>query len=90
VKKMKEPPIGSVLLDGFACAWQRAPYGWSICGSDGSWSYTWKELLKDLYPQDREHLQKTAIWAEATKDVGQLPRIIFVPGEELVEEEEYE
>jgi len=80
---MKEPPIGSVLLDGFACAWQRAPYGWSICGSDGSWSYTWKELLKDLYPQDREHLQKTAIWAEATKDVGQLPRIIFVPGEEL-------
>lgn len=83
MKKMKEPPIGSVLLDGFACAWQRGPYGWNICGSDGSWAYTWKQLSKDLYPTGKERLKKTEVWADATKDVGPLPRIIFVPGEKL-------
>jgi len=88
VKKMKEPPIGSVLLDGFACAWQRGPYGWNICGSDGSWTYTWKQLLQDLYPTDERILQITKVWAESIKDVGQIPRIIFVPGEELITEED--
>jgi hypothetical protein len=45
-KKRKEPELNSVVLaDGNA--WQRLPNGWFMAGTDGSWNYSWKQLLKE-------------------------------------------
>jgi len=46
---MKEPPMGSIVVDKRGSAWQKHPVGWAMAGSDGSWNYSWKELLKELH-----------------------------------------
>jgi len=80
---MKEPPLGSIVVDVGGSAWQRSPVGWTTCCGDGSWSYTWKELLKELYvPID----YPTPEWAKTLGDP-RLPLIVYVPHEELIFEE---
>lgn len=79
-KKMKEPPMGSIVISKSGTAWQHDPVGWSTAGSDGSWSYTWNELLKELYrPMD----YPTKEWAPVLDDP-RLPCIVYVPHEELI------
>jgi hypothetical protein len=79
-KKMKEPPMGSIVVDIKGGAWQRSPVGWSSADGDGSWRYTWKELLKELYePMD----YPTQKWAPVLGDP-RLPCIVYVPHEELI------
>ena len=81
MKKMKEPPMGSVVMDIKGRAWQRHPVGWSISGGDGSWSYSWRQLLLELYtPSDSP---ATPLWEPAVGDP-RLPFIIYVPHEELI------
>jgi hypothetical protein len=83
-KVMKEPPMGSVVVDIRGSAWQRHPVGWAVAGSDMSWSYTWKQLLKELYsPMDYPSQE----WAPVLHDP-RLPLIVYVPHEELLLEEE--
>lgn len=77
---MIEPPMGSVVVDTCGSAWQRSPVGWSSCGSDGSWNYTWKELLKEL---NRYMDYPTEAWAAVLGDK-RLPCIVYVPHEELI------
>ena len=86
-KKMKEPPMGSVVIDMCGSAWQRHPRGWAISGSDGSWWYTWERVLaEDLY----RHMDYPSIdWAPVLDDP-RLPLIVYVPHEELLTEEELE
>lgn len=84
-KMMIEPPMGSVVIDKSGSAWQRHPVGWSISGSDGSWSYTWKQLLKELYTNMND--SPSEMWAPAMGDP-RLPIIVYVPHEELIVEEE--
>lgn len=43
----KEPPLHSVVLDRAGSAWQRLPSGWAMCGADGSWFYTWEQVLAE-------------------------------------------
>ena len=79
-KKMKQPPLGSVIVDKKGSAWQRDPIGWVMAGGDGSWFYTWKQLLKELYePMD----YPTQEWAPVLTDP-RLPLIVYVPNEELI------
>ena len=86
MKKMKEPPMGSVVISKSGTAWQLDPTGWSMAGSDGSWSYTWNQLLKELYePMD----YPTAEWAQVLGDP-RLPLIVYIPHEELIYDEEEE
>lgn len=86
MKKMKEPPMGSVVISVCGSAWQRHPVGWAIAGSDMSWSYTWNQLLKELYtPMDYPSEQ----WAPVLHD-SRLPLIVYVPHEELLIEEDDE
>ena len=81
--KMKEPPMGSVVIDVRGSAWQRHPIGWSMSGSDGSWSYSWKTLLKELHEKFE---YPTAEWAPALGDP-RVPMIVYVPHEELMIED---
>ena len=83
---MKQPPIGSVVVDRRGGAWQRQPNGWYMSGSDGSWRYTWKELLKELYEEMRH---PTIEWEPVLGDT-RLPMIVYVPHEELLMGEEEE
>ena len=87
MSKMKEPPMGSVILDSHGSAWQRHPVGWCIAGGDGSWSYTWAQLSKELYTIDKDFVP-TQTWAPVVHQLGKVPRILFVPGEELINGEE--
>ncbi len=80
MKKMKEPPMGSVVIDKRGSAWQRHPVGWSIAGSDMSWSYTWSKLLTELY---EEADYPSSAWAPVLGDE-RLPCIVYVPHEELL------
>ena len=70
-KKLKEPPLHSIVIDRSGSAWQRVPTGWAICGSDNSWFYTWEQVLND--PQDTHDIYKeiyrdevTVIWTPKT------------------------
>ena len=84
MKKMKEPPMGSIVVDMGGSAWQKHPVGWAIAGSDMSWSYTWNQLLKELYkPMD----YPTEQWHPVLHDP-RLPCIVYVPHEELITGEE--
>ena len=83
---MKQPPMGSVVVDTRGSAWQRHPVGWAIAGSDMSWSYTWSMLLKELH-QESEH--PTAKWKPVLGDP-RLPVIVYVPHEELITDEDEE
>jgi hypothetical protein len=85
-KQMIEPPIGSVVLDASGSAWQRHPNGWSIAGGDDSWNYTWKQLLVDLYTRTND--SPTQTWQPVLDKLGRYPRILFIPGEELIEEKD--
>lgn len=83
----KEPPIGSVILDKSGSAWQRNGYGnWDIAGGDGSWSYTWAQLQRDLVIQEND--VPTQTWLPVIESMGKTPRILFIPGEELIDEQE--
>ena len=89
MKKMKEPPIGSVVIDVTGSAWQRSPRGWSTSGSDGSWFYDWKRVVEqELYTPDRDFIP-TQEWAQVLGDP-RLPCIVYVPHEELLIEESTE
>jgi len=82
--KMIEPPIGSVVVDKSGGAWQRQTVGWVMSGSDGSWNYSWKKLLKSL----NETMDcPTPIWAPVLNDP-RLPFIVYIPHEELIVEDE--
>ena len=84
MKKMKEPPMGSIVVDKGGSAWQRHPVGWAVAVSDMSWSYTWNQLLKELYkPMD----YPTQEWHPVLHDP-RLPLIVYVPHEELIAEED--
>lgn len=85
--KMKEPPMGSVVIDKSGSAWQRHPVGWSISGSDMSWSHTWRQLQESLYTTLNESPSQE--WRPAMGDP-RLPFIVYVPHEELFVEEEDE
>lgn len=85
MKKIKEPPMGSVVIDKSGSAWQRHPVGWSIAGSDGSWTYSWRQLQKELNNVLNE--SPTEQWKPAMGDP-RLPFIVYVPHEELIIEEE--
>jgi hypothetical protein len=78
--------MGSVIVDKKGSAWQRHPIGWSMSGSDGSWHYAWKELLKELY-DDMDY--PTVAWLPVLGD-NRLPCIVYVPHEELIWENEDE
>lgn len=86
-KVMKEPPLGSVVIDKTGSAWQRGTLGWSNSGSDGSWAYTWERVLKEeLYLElDNPTLQ----WESVLTDP-RLPCIVYIPNEELIWEKEEE
>jgi hypothetical protein len=87
---MKQPPIGSIVVDRRGSAWQRCPIGWVIAGSDMSWSYTWKKLLTELYEDtDSAVSDVTPEWAPVLGDK-RLPCIVYVPHEELIWEDEDE
>jgi hypothetical protein len=85
-KVMKEPPMGSVVIDRSGSAWQRHPVGWCVSGGDGSWNYTWKELLKELYLGMTDG-GPTPEWAPVLGDP-RLPCIVYVPHEELLIDED--
>ena len=87
-KMMKEPPMGSIVVDISGSAWQRHPVGWCVSGGDGSWNYTWKELLKELYLGMTDG-GPTPEWAPVLGD-SRLPCIVYVPHEELLIEESTE
>lgn len=84
MKKMKEPPMGSVVISKSGSAWQLHPAGWSVAGNDGSWSYTWRQLLKELYEPMYHPTQE---WEPVLTDP-RLPFIVYIPNEELIIEEE--
>lgn len=86
-KKMKEPPMGSVVIDSSGSAWQRHPVGWAVSGTDGSWTYSWKQLQKEL--NNTLNDSPTQEWKPAMGDP-RLPLIVYVPHEELITEEEDE
>lgn len=82
-KVMKEPPIGSVVIDVTGSAWQRSPRGWSNSGSDGSWFYDWKRVVEqELYTPDRDFIP-TQEWKQVLGDP-RLPCIVYIPHEELI------
>lgn len=81
--QMKEPPMGSVVIDVHGSAWQRHPVGWSISGGDGSWSYSWKQLLKELHGYKDDRFIPSIEWAPVLGD-SRLPCIVYVPHEELL------
>lgn len=81
MKKMKEPPMGSVIVAVNGSAWQRHPVGWSVSGGDGSWSYSWSELLAELYVSMEQ--SATIAWRPVLNDP-RLPCIVYVPHEELI------
>ena len=83
---MIEPPMGSVVIGKNGTAWQKDPNGWVMTGSDGSWHYSWKELLKELN-DDMDY--PTREWAPVLGDP-RLPCIVYVPHEELIWDEEEE
>jgi hypothetical protein len=85
-KSMKEPPMGSIIVDKRGSAWQKHPVGWAMTGSDGSWNYSWKELLKELH-QDMDYPSEK--WAPTLGDK-RLPCIVYVPHEDLLWEDSYE
>lgn len=86
-KIMKEPPIGSVVIDVTGSAWQRSPRGWSNSGSDGSWFYDWKRVVEqELYTPDRDFTPSEE-WKPVLGDP-RLPLIVYVPHEELITEDE--
>ena len=85
-KKMKEPPIGSVVIARNGSAWQKDPKGWGMVGSDGSWKYTWATLVNELY---EEMDYPTQEWAPVLGDP-RLPLIVYVPHEELITDEDEE
>lgn len=76
-----EPPMGSVIIDASGSAWQRHHTGWSIAGSDMSWTYDWKQLSKELY--EVLNTNPTEEWLPAMNDP-RLPIIVYVPHEELI------
>lgn len=83
----KEPPMGSVLIDAKGSAWQRHPVGWNISGGDGSWSYTWKQLLKELHlPMNQGATEK---WAPVLTDP-RIPCIIYIPNQKQINEKSNE
>ena len=81
--KMVEPPAGSVILDMSGNAWQHVGIGWVIAGSDMSWAYNWKEMQAELSQDISALFNVTPEWAKAAKYAG-TPRILYVPGEELI------
>ena len=83
--KMKEPPMGSVVIDSTGSAWQRHPRGWSMNGSDGSWNSTWNQLVK--YDLNSLLESPSKDWAPVLTD-HRLPCIVYVPHEELIWDEE--
>jgi hypothetical protein len=84
-KVMKEPPMGSVVIDTCGSAWQRHPRGWSISGSDGSWWYSWERVIaEDLY---RNMESPSPEWSPVLNDP-RLPLIVYVPHEELLTDSE--
>lgn len=85
MRKMKEPPMGSVIIDKTGSAWQRHPNGWANSGSDGSWHYTWERFVKE--DLNLELQNPTKEWAPVLKDQ-RLPLIVYVPHEELLVEDE--
>lgn len=86
-KVMKEPPMGSVVIDTCGSAWQRHPNGWAISGSDGSWFYSWERVVaEDLY-RHMDYPYET--WAPVLDDP-RLPCIVYVPHEELIWDDEDE
>ena len=84
MKKMKEPPMGSIVVDKRGSAWQKHPVGRAMAGSDGSWNYTWKTLLKELY-QEMDYPSEA--WRSTLGD-SRLPCIVYVPHEDLLTEED--
>lgn len=72
----KEPPLGSVIIDKSASVWQRHPSGWSIAGGDGSWSYTWSQLKKELRSPLND--SPTKDWAKVMRDE-RLPILLYTP-----------
>ena len=85
MKKMKEPPIGSVVIDKTGFAWQRHINGWAISGSDGSWYYSWERVIKeDLYRTIENFAEG---WKPVLTDP-RLPLIVYVPHEELLTDPE--
>ena len=79
-KNMKEPPLGSVFIVKNGSALQKDPRVWGMVGSDGSWKYTWKTLLKELY-QEMDYPSEA--WRSTLGD-SRLPCIVYVPHEELI------
>jgi hypothetical protein len=84
MNKMKEPPIGSVVVARNGSAWQKSPKGWGMVGSDGSWKYSWSTLVKELY---KDMYYSTQEWQPVLGDK-RLPCIVYVPHEELIVEDE--
>ena len=84
MNKMKEPPLGSVVIGKNGCAWQKDPRGWGMVGSDGSWKYSWATLVKELYEEMDYPSQQ---WKPVLGDE-RLPCIVYVPHEELLWDEE--
>lgn len=88
-KVMKEPPMGSVVIDVNGSAWQRHPVGWAIAGSDMSWAYTWKKVVEqELYSPDRD-FNPSEDWKPVLGDP-RLPLIVYIPHEELIYDKEDE
>lgn len=71
---MKEPPLGSVVIDRTGAAWQRVPNGWAIAGTDGSWFYAWEQVIA-------ETSNNQYVYPEHFLDD---PIIVYVPNEELI------
>ena len=78
--KMKEPPMGSVVIDSTGSAWQRHPRGWSMNGSKGFWNSTWSQLVDKL---DEVMSTPTMAWEPVLNDY-RLPCIVYVPHEEII------
>lgn len=89
MKKMKEPPIGSVIIDTHGSAWQRSPRGWGMAGGDSSWHYSWTRLHKELYEDIDKDFVPTLEWRHASR-LGQPPIIVYVPNEDLIVDEDDE
>lgn len=81
--------MGSVVIDSHGSAWQRHPRGWSISGGDGSWSYSWTQLMNEFYGYKDTDFIPTPQWAPVLGDP-RLCSIIYVPHEELITGEEDE
>ncbi len=84
MKKMKEPPLGSVVIGKNGSAWQKDPRGWGMVGSDGSWKYSWSTLVEELYEEMDYPTEK---WRPVLGDE-RLPCIVYVPHEDLLWDEE--